>query len=656
LAGLLALGSIWAVTTSARGQELPSAANLVAKHVTAIGGADAIRAVMSFRATGRTEAPGQNMRGTFEILGARPAKSVMRMDIDGLGRAESGFNGVLGWSLDPMVGPSLLTGRMLEELKGDSHIDAALYPPDLVKSMTTTARVTFDGRSAFKVHVVLVSGRQRDDYFDVAAGYLIGTEGDTETPMGTIPMTMMLRDYKAFGAQMHPTRMVQAAMGTEQHFIVETYEYNVVKPEAFDPPAIIRAIIRSEPTPTWRPAAIASFDEVWTTINDSFYDPTFGGLDWKGVRDELRPKVETATISADARAAIVDMLARLKRSHFVLLSSVAAADAPPPPAGNATIDIDVRVLGADVVITHVAEESAAKSSGLAAGQVVLAVDNEPAASWWRPGTTAVDPRVVGFDVWQRVERSLRGAPGAPAVFRVRDNNGERLIRVPREAETGTRVVLGDLPPMVTRVTSRAVETPRGRAVGVVGFNVWMTPTSDPFARAIDQHRSAKGIVIDLRGNPGGLAAMIQGAAGHFFSTPALLGRMKTRSADLEFKANPRLVTPDGVRVEPFTGPVAILVDELTASASECFAGGMQSLGRARIFGSQTMGQALPAMTKRLPNGDLLMYAVGDFVTSTGARLEGDGVVPDEVVPLSLDALRAGRDAALDAALRWIDRL
>jgi len=279
LAGLLALASIWAVTTSAREQDLPPAADLVAKHVAAIGGADAIRAVMSFRATGRTEAPGQNMRGTFEILGARPAKSVMRMDIDGLGRAESGFNGALGWSLDPMVGPSILTGRMLEELKGDSHIDAALYPPDLVKSMTTTARVTFDGRSAFKVHVVLVSGRPRDDYFDVATGYLIGPEGDTETPMGTLPMTMMLRNYKALRPQKHPPLMVQVAMGAEQHFSVETYEYNVVKPEAFDPPAIIRAIIRSEPEPTWRPAAIASFDEVWTTINESFYYPPVGAPD-----------------------------------------------------------------------------------------------------------------------------------------------------------------------------------------------------------------------------------------------------------------------------------------------------------------------------------------------------------------------------------------
>ncbi len=130
--------------------------------------------------------------------------------------------------------------------------------------------------------------------------------------------------------------------------------------------------------------------------------------------------------------------------------------------------------------------------------------------------------------------------------------------------------------------------------------------------------------------------------------------MQTRQAPLQFKVNPRLVTPDGRRVTPFSGPVAILVDELTASTSEVLAGALQSLRRARVFGRQTMGQVLPASTKKLPNGDVLMYAIGDFVTSTGQRLEGVGVIPDEVIPLSIPALAAGRDEALEAALRWID--
>jgi C-terminal processing protease CtpA/Prc len=66
-----------------------------------------------------------------------------------------------------------------------------------------------------------------------------------------------------------------------------------------------------------------------------------------------------------------------------------------------------------------------------------------------------------------------------------------------------------------------------------------------------------------------------------------------------------------------------------------------------------MGQALPALTRELPNGDVLMYAIGDFVTATGKSLEGGGVIPDVPVSLSPQSLSAGRDDAIDAAVRWI---
>jgi carboxyl-terminal processing protease len=182
----------------------------------------------------------------------------------------------------------------------------------------------------------------------------------------------------------------------------------------------------------------------------------------------------------------------------------------------------------------------------------------------------------------------------------------------------------------------------------------MAAVDREFQQAMDRFRSADGIVIDLRGNPGGLAAMIMGISGHFLDERKPLGVMKTRESELRFVANPRRVSAAGERVRPYAGPLAILVDGLSGSASECFTGGMQSLGRARVFGQVSMGQALPALFDRLPNGDVLIHAYGDFVTADGTRLEGRGVIPDEVVPLTREALAAGRDPALEAALAWID--
>jgi carboxyl-terminal processing protease len=84
-----------------------------------------------------------------------------------------------------------------------------------------------------------------------------------------------------------------------------------------------------------------------------------------------------------------------------------------------------------------------------------------------------------------------------------------------------------------------------------------------------------------------------------------------------------------------------------------FAGGMQAVGRVRVFGDTTMGAVLPASMDRLPNGDVLYHAFGEFETSSGVYLEGRGVYPDEPIALTREALLAGRDDVLLAALRWI---
>lgn len=636
-----------AVTVTAHEQALPTGPELVARYVAAIGGADAWRALTSVRATGTTELPAQNLRGTFETISARPRHAVVRMELAGIGKIETGFNGEIGWMLDPLVGPSLLTGAPLAEMKNDAHFDAALHPPDLVASMVTTARVEFDGRPAFKVKVTYVGGQERDEFFDAGNGLLLGSEGVSDTPMGKVPMKIVLRDYKTFGAVTQPTRLIQSSMGFDQHFLVENVELNAVKPEALEPPPVIRAMIRTD---AWRAPALASFEEAWATIRDTYYDPTFGGLDWEGVRTTLRPRVAAAQDPEAARNVLREMLATLKQSHFGLLSSTPSEE-DPAPAGPAVVPIDVRLIDGEVVISTVREGSDAAKAGLKPGQTVLEIDGEQPADWVRP-QPGLDPRLIARDTWRRVQRALHGVSNARV--RVRDADRERVVLVRRVQPEGERITFGDMPAFHVRVADRAERTPAGHVAGVVSFNVWMASAGPAIEAAIDRHRASRGLVIDLRGNPGGLAAMIGGVAGHLTADRQLLGLMKTRDSELRFDTNPRIVMADGRRVTPFAGPVALLVDELTASASECFAGGLQSLGRVRVFGRTTAGQALPASTRRLANGDLLMHVVGDFVTSTGTRLEGQGVVPEEPVVLEAASLLAGRDPDLDAALRWLD--
>jgi len=400
---------------------------------------------------------------------------------------------------------------------------------------------------------------------------------------------------------------------------------------------------------SWRESALASFDEAWQTINDTYPDPSFGGLDWAALKDDLRPRVERAASADDARGVIREMLGRLGQSHFALLSSTGGR-----ARGEARVAVDVRLLGTDVVIIDVVPDSAAAKAGLHPGQIITRVDDEPSGDWLA-AAQGLNERGRAADAIAHALTALSGPAGSKAAVVVKDAAGERSIAVPRERENGRVVRFGNLPPLVVDVEAAERRTPNGHRAGVIAFNVWMPAATTGIDAAVDRFREADGLVLDLRGNPGGLVEMIRGVAGHVFDEPLSLGRLQTRQAQLLLEANPRFSTTDGRSVRPYSGPVAVLVDELTASASECFAGGLQSLGRARIFGRTTMGQALPAATHRLPNGDVLMHVLGDFVTPDGTRLEGRGVIPDEIVPLSLDGLRSGTDAVLDAALAWIDR-
>ena len=128
-----------------------------------------------------------------------------------------------------------------------------------------------------------------------------------------------------------------------------------------------------------------------------------------------------------------------------------------------------------------------------------------------------------------------------------------------------------------------------------------------------------------------------------------------RDTTLEFNTNPRRVTTSGEITKPYARPLAILVDSRSASTSEVFAGGMQSLKRARIFGEITAGMALPAHAVELPNGDVLLHAIANFTRPDGTVLEGIGVIPDESISIDSAAIAAStsRDPVLDAACSWI---
>lgn len=404
-------------------------------------------------------------------------------------------------------------------------------------------------------------------------------------------------------------------------------------------------------------AALAAFDGAWEAVRDSHWDRTFNGLDWDAVKSELRPRAAAARSKAELRGVIDEMLGRLGQSHFAVIPD----DLLPRERGahdeSGGLGFDVRFAGAELLVTRVEAGGAAAEAGVKTGWVVLragSLDAVALAQSLAAAPTPLGARRIAFQLWGAARAAILGPVGERTRVVFRDEqDAERELQLQCRPRAVTAAGLGPNMPTLWLEFTRASVARDGKQIGVVGFSNWVLAAIEPFDAALDALHGCDGIVLDLRGNTGGLASLTMGVAGHFFRKKARLGVMKTRESTVNFMAYPRLTSAAGAEVEPFTGPLAILVDETTGSASEVFAGGLQSLGRARIFGATSAGAVLPAVSVKLPSGDTLLHAVGDFETATGTRLEGVGVVPDESVPLTRATLLAGRDGALEAALRWI---
>jgi carboxyl-terminal processing protease len=457
--------------------------------------------------------------------------------------------------------------------------------------------------------------------------------------------------------------------------------------------------------------AQATFDEVWQAVADENVAALREGVDWNAIRDEFTPQVAKVRSNDELRSLLESMLARLGKSHFGIIPG-SLASAEPNEEGSAAerhaghshhandvhespgthenqgthdgheeeqsegggdLGIWFRRVGTQILTVAPRPGGAADRAGIGAGWELRAVDGRavrvPVADLEPLERTLMASPPKPGDAMRRYRAESAAAsivsavPGQTLALRFRDAEGrERDVTLRAEAERGEIVEFGNLPPMSAYVESRIVgdgewkdagfPAPAGR-IGYIAFNLWMVGTAIQIDQAIDRFRDCDAIIVDLRGNPGGVGGLAMGIGGHFLGEPKNLGTMSNRGGAIEFRVNPRRVSPTGERVEPYAGPLVILLDPLSASTSEIFAAGLQELGRATVIGQTSAGAALPSIARRLPNGDVLQMAVADFVTPNGNRIEGAGVTPNVVVELSQPLLATERDPTLAAALRHL---
>ena len=399
-------------------------------------------------------------------------------------------------------------------------------------------------------------------------------------------------------------------------------------------------------TPEQKQVNTASFEKVWTTIRDKHWQTNPGGLDWQAIHAEFRPRIDAAESTEQARAIMREMLGRLKETHFSIFAANVYEDVGAISMGEGQSGIEVRVLDGRAVVTGIDPGSPAEKAGVKPGWAVVSVDAKELAP--AIGKLKSDPAIHELALERAVFARLTGPIGATiqVAFLKGLDSGVTLIELPLVAPRGQLARFGNLPAMHVWTESK-----RLGSTGYIRFNMFldlmhvMSSFADTANGCIGQ---CDGLIIDLRGNPGGIGGMAMGMAGFLLDKPdQKLGTMYMRDTTLKFVVNPR--------AEVFTGPVAILIDGCSASTSEIFAGGLKDLGRARIFGTKSAAAALPSVIEKLPNGDGFQYAMANYISEGGKALEGNGVTPDVEVELTREKLLNGHDAVVDAALEWIKK-
>lgn len=437
-------------------------------------------------------------------------------------------------------------------------------------------------------------------------------------------------------------------------------------------PAVTPAAQRSVQSPqTKRQEA---FKIVWQTVNDLFYDPKFGGVNWAGVRERYEPLVTEAQSDQELHELLQQMLNELHQSHFMVIPPEAIPklrlNKPPGDAGaheherdealeeeelldslnfketeklSTGIGIDLRVLDGSAVVTRVEPGSSAARAGLRPGFVIKKVGGQ--------SLDLVIAQIENHPLWGALIR-----PELPIFLLAGFINGEqassvkvgyldagnrlRTVNIKREKLKGEMSsAIGNLPSMYLEFELKRLQG----GIGYIRFNAFVPPMMEKLCTALRSMKNAPGLILDLRGNHGGLLGMIGGLSGLLETRPTSIGTMETRGGPTPLYAFPQ--------TDSYAGPLVILLDGSTQSAGEIFASGLKDAGRADLVGEHSAGKTLPSAIMKLPTGALFQYGFANYTTPSGKRLEGIGIAPDLPVKLSRKALLRGSDPQLSAAIR-----
>lgn len=232
-----------AAATTQKEAPLPTAKEIVAKMIEFQGGEKVLASPKPIHAVGSFSIPMMNLTGKLETWSAPPNYLLVQMDIPAMGGMSSqGFNGKVGWAIDPINGARILEGAMLKSVARDADQRGDL---DLFK-VYDSVKVT--GREKFQDVDCVVLELKVDDtttlrFVDPATGRMVGSRSIMPTPQGDIPVETVIAEWKTVNGRTTPVDTRMTMMGMEQVMKIDTLEVESPDPKRFALPPAIEALV-----------------------------------------------------------------------------------------------------------------------------------------------------------------------------------------------------------------------------------------------------------------------------------------------------------------------------------------------------------------------------------------------------------------------------
>lgn len=359
------------------------------------------------------------------------------------------------------------------------------------------------------------------------------------------------------------------------------------------------------------------FNEVWQTIADNYLYEDFRGLDWVAVRAEFAPQVAAATSNQEFYDLLIRMVDHLDDHHSRFLAPGAAQAEDQLSTGReAQVGIGVLTMntGAGAMIVQVFPNSPAADAGLQPRDQILAVDGLPLHA--------------GGDI-----QGPEGSHLRLTVLRPGDDT--------RDVVLTRRLVEGRITPTVRRLEGD---------IGYLAVNtLWVHDMPDMVSGALTDlvvERPLRGIILDLRGNPGGWRSVLSGILSHFVQGRVGVFFDRWNEVPLQIAAS------SGPDLRDL--PLVVLIDDGTASYAELLAGVLQAEAGALIIGRPSAGNTETIYAYELAGGARLWVAQEGFRLRDGTNLEGRGVEPDLLVDADWTRYSEADDPYILEALHWLE--